>query len=81
MDVVRRRIWSDQRIPFWYRQNILLFVRRDRLSALRITADLVDSVPPEVYLLYLRKLLNPGIRQSAIGLFRALKRRVLRVGE
>ncbi|MCB1915672.1 MAG: methyltransferase domain-containing protein [Rhodocyclaceae bacterium] len=31
LDIVRRRIWDDDEIPFWYRQNVLLFVKRDRL--------------------------------------------------
>ena len=31
LDCLRGRIWSDTRIEWWYRQNLLLFVARDRL--------------------------------------------------
>ena len=29
-DLIRPAIWQDDRIPFWYRQNILLFSRQDK---------------------------------------------------
>lgn len=32
LDFVRKKIWNDERIPFWYRQNIILFVKREKLS-------------------------------------------------
>jgi SAM-dependent methyltransferase len=31
-DVVRQRIWNDERIAWWFRQNLLLFVDRERLG-------------------------------------------------
>jgi hypothetical protein len=36
LDFIRRRIWNDQNIPTWYRQNILLFVRQERMKDLKI---------------------------------------------
>jgi SAM-dependent methyltransferase len=55
-DYVRPQIWSDERIPFWYRQNTLLFSRRDinggkvgfDRKAGRLAAAL-DLVHPEHY--------------------------------
>lgn len=32
VDAVRRRIWGDARISFFYQQNILIYVREDALS-------------------------------------------------
>ncbi len=32
IDCLRDRIWRDQRIDWWYRQNLLLFVRQDRAA-------------------------------------------------
>ena len=32
VDCIRPGIWSDRRIPDYYRQNLLLYVREDRLS-------------------------------------------------
>jgi SAM-dependent methyltransferase len=31
-DFIRAEIWSNQEIPFWYKQNILFFVRKDALK-------------------------------------------------
>ena len=57
LDIVRRKIWDDPNIPVWYRQNILVFVKEDQLSSLRIPqSDLVNHsmglslVHPEMYL-------------------------------
>ncbi|MBM3491843.1 MAG: class I SAM-dependent methyltransferase [Alphaproteobacteria bacterium] len=53
-DLIRPRIWRDPRIPFWYKQNTLLFARRasarhDALAAAGPRADAmaVDLVHPE----------------------------------
>jgi SAM-dependent methyltransferase len=29
LDALRPRIWSDERVAFWYAQNLILYVRRD----------------------------------------------------
>jgi SAM-dependent methyltransferase len=34
LDCVRRRVWDDERVEAYYAQNILLYVRRDRLEVL-----------------------------------------------
>ena len=36
VDCVRSSIWTDDRIPTWYRQNTFLYVRRERLSDVNI---------------------------------------------
>ncbi|MBI3853202.1 MAG: methyltransferase domain-containing protein [Verrucomicrobia bacterium] len=33
LDYVRRRVWSNDRVCWWYAQNILLFIKHDRYSA------------------------------------------------
>ena len=33
VDCVRRQVWSDSHIQYWYAQNVLLYVRKDRLEA------------------------------------------------
>jgi len=35
IDMVRPNIWNDANIYFWYRQNIILYVHKDRVSMLR----------------------------------------------
>ncbi len=49
-DVIRARIWSDDSIPFWYRQNAMLFVRKEILTEEQRTQfclpdDAPDPVP------------------------------------
>lgn len=31
VDGVRQRVWEDENVSWWYRQNLLVFVRRERL--------------------------------------------------
>ena len=56
-DWVRPRLWTDQKISGWYRQNLLLYVAEHRLAELRPAADgsedptcPVDLVHPDEYL-------------------------------
>jgi SAM-dependent methyltransferase len=32
LDVIRPAIWDDENVEFWYRQNTVLYVRRDRVE-------------------------------------------------
>lgn len=45
VDIIRWLLWDDQDIPVWYRQNVFLFVNKDRLGDVRID-NLVDARPP-----------------------------------
>jgi hypothetical protein len=58
VDCIRRKIWTDTRVSWWYAQNLLAFVARDRLSeypALAREQELTDPlslarVHPRLYL-------------------------------
>ena len=57
VDVIRRQIWNDSNIPVWYRQNLLLYVKRERLKDLKLAPDIGNKlsypqsiVHPETYL-------------------------------
>lgn len=56
-DFIRPIIWNDGRIPYWYRQNTLLFTKGERLSALRFDTIPLNSrlplnvVHPDLYLM------------------------------
>jgi len=52
VDVIRPSIWNDMKINFWYRQNVILFVRNDRLGELVIpaVAPTLSLVHPELFL-------------------------------
>jgi SAM-dependent methyltransferase len=48
LDVLRLKFWNDPKIEIWYRQNILLFVRRDVLEANSTLRLLASIQPPSV---------------------------------
>lgn len=54
-DFIRNQIWNDQRIPTWYRQNALMFVKSEAMTKLEVP-DLdgpkwpIAVVHPERYL-------------------------------
>jgi SAM-dependent methyltransferase len=70
LDIVRPRIWGDPNVEFWYAQNMLLFIHRDRLAAdatLRTIAELcprtpLDVVHPALYAQCERRV--TGVRRS-----------------
>lgn len=48
-DVVRDKIWTDEAVPAWYRQNAILYLDDETASDLRLTASdpaLLDRVHP-----------------------------------
>lgn len=48
-DVLRDKIWTDEAVPAWYRQNAILFLDDETASALGLTASdpaLLDRVHP-----------------------------------
>lgn len=48
-DVIRWKIWDDPAVTWWYKQNILLFVRDDMVAAnakLRAAMDRAPADPP-----------------------------------
>jgi SAM-dependent methyltransferase len=58
-DPVRRAVWDDPSVHFWYKQNALLYVRRDRGDLIEKATELeaevggplpIDIVHPEKYL-------------------------------
>jgi hypothetical protein len=79
VDVVRKHVWNDEAIPLWYRQNTLLFVKRERTKDLKI-GDPRDAVPGEVYLLTFRRAIAPSVRLAAFQLLDAVKRRLRLAG-
>ena len=48
VDEIRPAIWSLTDIPFWYRQNVILYLRRDRLPRDYAPPRMVDVVHPEL---------------------------------
>jgi hypothetical protein len=75
-DLFRPRIWGDDAVSFWYRQNGFLYVRRDTPLAQRLAAagihpiqnlDFMDCVHPELYALRLGEVgFKATLRNAAV---------------
>lgn len=69
VDVIRPRIWNDDAIPFWYRQNVMLFVRNEVLTQEQRSLFWQSGVPdpsplslvhPELYSRKIAETLKAG---------------------
>jgi len=60
MDFLRKQIWNDKNVEFWYKQNIILFVKKDICNRITIPSDIhtpspLSLVHPELYLLFVNR--------------------------
>jgi SAM-dependent methyltransferase len=76
-DFIRPMIWYDAQIPFWYRQNILVFAAPSKFQKNREAEELtkaktmpLDMAHPELYLEAANT--RVGVRSSAILFGRSL---------
>jgi len=77
-DFIRQKIWNDKRIPYWYRQNILLFCSERTVGGVSaVTSGAEDEIMPLDLVhpeLYLRKVRSQTETMSSFRLFcRSLK--------
>jgi cyclopropane fatty-acyl-phospholipid synthase-like methyltransferase len=52
-DCLRRMIWDNSEIKFWYRQNIILYIRKDiagRINVHNEYGKMINIVHPEMYM-------------------------------
>jgi SAM-dependent methyltransferase len=52
LDCLRAKFWNDKNIPVFYRQNAVLFVKKnifDEISNLFTSIDLIDVIHPELF--------------------------------
>ncbi|MEO8182836.1 MAG: methyltransferase domain-containing protein [Deltaproteobacteria bacterium] len=51
VDLVRPKIWNNPRVSFWYRQNLLLFLKDSELqrTGLHETPAIISCVHPDLY--------------------------------
>jgi SAM-dependent methyltransferase len=45
LDWLRPRLWEEEAVPWWYRQNTMLFVRSDRRAEIRSLPNSADILP------------------------------------
>ncbi|MEO8224300.1 MAG: methyltransferase domain-containing protein [Gammaproteobacteria bacterium] len=79
-DFIRAKIWNDAKIATWYRQNLLVYVRRNRLPELRLQHGAgvpgpLSIVHPEVFLAKLDRAATVGgvLKRWRRALRRSLK--------
>ena len=84
LDFIRQQIWNDDAIPYWYRQNVLLFVKREMCSRLRIpdATQLAPDVPaslvhPDMLLTRMGHALSQREHSASLGESWKLFRRAL----
>jgi len=67
LDFVRKEIWNDKKIPAWYRQNILIFVKEDQIQNIR-DIGLVEFLNPlPISLVHPDLYLSISQRSSSVG--------------
>jgi SAM-dependent methyltransferase len=77
LDIVRRDIWNDSLIPFWYRQNTVLYAKENRSDRVRSACESrnhgglpISLVHPDMYL---RTAKQVASLRSVRGSWRAMK--------
>jgi SAM-dependent methyltransferase len=78
LDCLRYRIWENDSIPRWYRQNAFLYVRRDRITSYPGLVQMTDTPRPVALIhpkVFAAALDQPmGLRRILRDLPRALRR-------
>ena len=77
-DVIRPKIWKDEYIPFWYKQNIVLYANSQSANKIfnqgKLELSYLDLVHPEIW----NKKNQPlGIKRSFKMLLKAIKNKIL----
>jgi hypothetical protein len=81
IDSIRRRIWRDKRVPWWYRQNMFLFAARERIAESNLMRAEEKLPALDVVSIYCRnrlRALRRGMTQIARAMLSALSQRLQR---
>lgn len=54
-DSIRPEIWNDEKVPFWYRQNILIYSKTTEVPSERFRSMALDLIHPELYALKIKR--------------------------
>jgi|SRR5579871_6405853 len=72
IDCIRKQIWSNDDVEWWYAQNILLFVSKQHLQESSIFRSEYDRNPPEPLALVHPKRFMQNYEVGVLGAFRLL---------
>lgn len=84
LDLVRLKIWRDESIALWYRQNLMLYVKKDMLAQIRGADSAVANafepppglVHPSMYLRDASVSIRNGARILAGAIGQSVRRRL-----
>ena len=68
-DSIRPQTWNDSKIPVWYRQNTLVFIKADE------SMPVLDLVHPELYMAHAQPGVKGTVRQLCTALDTYFKKR------
>ncbi len=85
-DLVRPRVWNDERVEPFYRQNVLVYVNRERADLTSAASELalagpqlVDVVHPDLLAFWVRRATRPVSTTQGLALtWHAARRAVAR---
>lgn len=63
IDIIRKRVWSNNEVSWWYAQNILLFVRKDYLKTNEKLRDYFEQTEQSALSIVHPKLYLPRARR------------------
>ena len=61
IDFIRKKIWNDNRVAWWYSQNILLFVKRENYQAVASNINTSQILEPSPL-----RLVHPGNYENVL---------------
>ena len=92
IDFIRKQVWQNEAVEFWYAQNTLLFARRDLLETnAALKAEFERTNPDQLRLVHPRQYLtlqnlyeetvaraeNPGLKEASRIFLACLKKSIL----
>jgi cyclopropane fatty-acyl-phospholipid synthase-like methyltransferase len=76
IDIVRKKIFNDEKIPSWYKKNTILFVNKQYVHNLTLNNDISSHIIPELYNIPYKQLMYPGIFTGFQSLVRGIKKKI-----
>ncbi len=66
LDFIRKEIWDNNKIPTWYRQNTLLFVKQARLKELKLPSIEIYSQNLMISVVHTDSYLSKACQMSSV---------------
>jgi SAM-dependent methyltransferase len=63
-DILRARFWNNKNVDWWYKQNMLVFSKKDLTSLLPSSSLILEAIHPDLlqqnlnYIIYLQEYIN-----------------------